>query len=178
MKKKIETVDLLAEIFGQAVQKTLEKGTQKKITYSPTFQAVPKVTLKPEVGCFVQFIGDYNGLVVMNFSEEAAMDLYRNYMLTMGLPESDLARDFTSAEVVDTLGEITNQIMGRAVRMVENQFDLSANFGQPKALALSNAITLTPDSPYNINRRIVFRCETKRFQLELAMEQTEFIVMK
>ena len=178
MKQEIATVDILAGIFGQATQKTLEKSTKKPIKYSNTLQGIPKVCLKPEIGCFVQFTGDYNGLVVMNFSADAAMELYKSYMISMGLPEDELARDCTSAEVADTIGEMINQIMGRAMQMVENKYDLSSNFGQPKALSLNSAITLTPDSKYNENRRIVFRVETFRFHLELAMEHTEFIILK
>ena len=77
------------------------------------------MSLRPEIGCFVQFNGDYSGLVVVNFSAGAAMDLYRSYMLVMGMPESELAKDATSAEVVDTMGEMTNQFMGKAMQMVE-----------------------------------------------------------
>lgn len=172
------TIDLVSEIFSEAVKKTLEKGTKKTVKYSNTIQSIPKVTLRPDVGCFVLFDGDYNGLVVMNFSGDAALDLYKSYMIAMGLPEGDLAKEYTSAEVVDTIGEMTNQIVGRAVRMVENKYDLTAYFGQPKALALHSAITLTPDLDYQDNRRIVFNMETNHFYMELALERTEFIQMK
>ena len=172
------TIDIVSEIFSEATKKTLEKGAQKAIKYSNTIQSIPKVCLKPEVGCFVQFTGDYNGLLVMNFSGDAALDLYKSYMTAMGLPEGELAKEYTSAEVVDTIGEMTNQIMGRAVRMVENKFDLTAYFGQPKALALNSAITLTPDLDYQDNRRIVFNMETNHFYMELALERTDFIKMK
>lgn len=169
------TIDVVAGLFGHATKLTLEKSTKKTIKFSQTFQAIPKVRLKPDLGSFVIFSGDYNGLIVMNFTAAAAMDLYRYYMTTMGLPESELAKDSTSNEVIDTMGEMTNQIMGRAMRMVESKFDLSANCGQPKALALNNAITLTPDLDFQDNRRIVFSINSNRFQMELALERTQFI---
>ncbi len=169
------TIDVIANIFALAAKKTLEKSTKKKITYSSTFMAVPKVCLKPDVGSFVQFSGDYFGLVVMNFTAEAALDLYRSYMLTMGLPESELAKEATSSEVVDTIGELTNQIMGRAMQMVEAKYELTSYFGQPKALALNSAITLTPDLDYQDNRRVALNIATSRFQIELALEKIEFI---
>ena len=172
------TIDIVANLFCQATKKTLDKSTGKSVKYSNTLQAIPKVSLRPELGCFVQFTGDYNGLLVMNFSADAAMELYRSYMLTMGLPESELAKDYTSAEVVDTMGEMTNQVMGRSLRMVESKFDLVSNMGQPKAIALNSAITLTPDSEFQDNRRMVFSLETFRFSMELAMERTQFIPMK
>ncbi|MEA1933098.1 MAG: chemotaxis protein CheX [Thermodesulfobacteriota bacterium] len=175
METRVPTIDFISGIFCQATKKTLEKSTKKLIKYSDTIQSIPKISLKPELGCFVQFSGDYNGLIVMNLSAKAAMDIYRNYMITMGLPEDDLAKNFTSSEVVDTMGEITNQVMGRAMRMIESKYDLCASFGQPKSLALNNAITLTPEQRYSDNRRMVFAIGTDRFTIELSMEKTEFI---
>ena len=132
MPEQIATIDIVAHLFCQATKKTLDKSTQKTVKYSNTLQSIPKVSLRPELGCFVQFSGDYNGLVVMNFSADAAMELYRSHMTTMGLPEEKLAKDYTSAEVVDTMGEMTNQIMGRSLRMVESKFDLVAPWGSPR----------------------------------------------
>ncbi|MFZ5775577.1 MAG: DUF3334 family protein [Thermodesulfobacteriota bacterium] len=177
MSAKNSTIDVVADIFCQATQKTLEKGTRRTIKYSKTIQVIPKVTLRPEVGCFVQFSGDYNGLVVVNFSAEAAMELYRSYMISMGLPESELAKDHTSNEVVDTMGEMTNQMMGKAMQMVESRFDLTSFIGQPKALSLNTAITLTPDINFQDSRRMVFSIDTHRFYMEMALEQTEFVAL-
>lgn len=178
MSKNKSTIDIIAEIFCEAVKKTLTKSTGREIKYSSTIQIIPEVTLKPDIGCFVQFSGDYNGLVVVNFSGDAAMDLYRSYMLAMGLPENELAMDFTSVEVVDTMGEMTNQFMGKALQMVEAKYELTSYFGQPKSLALNTAITLTPDLDFQDNRRIVFRLDTNRFYIELALEKTEFVSLK
>ncbi len=172
------TIDVIAEIFCEAAKKTLSKSTKKEIKYSQTIQIIPEVNLKPDIGCFVQFSGDYNGLVVFNFTADAAMELYRSYMAAMGMPENELARDFTSVEVVDTMGEMTNQVMGKAMQMVEAKYDLTSFFGQPKALALNSAITLTPGLDYQDNRRMVFNLETHRFYIELALEKTEFVSIK
>lgn len=178
-------IDHISKIFCLATKKTLEKATRKEIKYSPTVQKIPKVSLRPELGCFVQFSGDYNGLVILNFSAEAAMDLYKNYMLTMGLLESELVKNATSSEVVDTMGELTNQIMGRAMQMVETKYDLNSKFGQPKSMYLNSAIILSietsaggvsmsPGSPHSDNRRIIFKLDNSRFRMELSMERTEF----
>ncbi|MDD5758819.1 MAG: DUF3334 family protein [Desulfobulbaceae bacterium] len=179
-------IEQVAQAFCLATKVTLEKGTGREVTYVKTIQSVPRVTIRPDLGCFVQFFGDYSGLVALSFSAKAAVDLYRYYMLTMGLPAEELVDDATSAEVVDTIGEITNQIMGRAMRMVEAKYDLNAKFGQPKALALNNGIALVPEaSSANTlsieeggafdNRRIVFTFEESRFYMEIAMERVEFI---
>jgi len=175
MAESVKSIDDVGVIFAQSVKKTIEKATKQKIKFSKTFVSIPKVSLKPELGSFVQFSGDYNGLVIMNFTSEAAMNLYRSYMLTMGLPESDLAKESTSSEVVDTIGEMTNQIMGRCMRMVESKYDLTSYFGQPKALALNSAITLSPDLDYQDNRRISFTLGNDHFHLEMALEKLQFV---
>jgi len=178
-------IDKICQVFCLATKKTLERGTKQEIRVAKTAQKINKVSLRPELGCFVQFSGDFNGLMILNFSSESAMELYRNYMLTMGLPEEELAKNATSAEVVDTMGELTNQIMGRAMRMAETKYDLVSKFGQPKALYLNSAIVLSletttagvvvsPDQQYADNRRLVFKLGSMRFQMEIAMEHTEF----
>ena len=169
-------VDVVAASFCGAVKQVLESSTKKAIKYSTTIQSIPRVSLRPDLGCFVQFSGDYNGLVIMNYSASAALKLYRSYMMTMGMPESELVKDHNANEVPDSIGEMTNQIMGHAMRMVENKFDLTSFFGQPKALTLSSAIILHPEVDFSDNRRIVFTVEgLHRFYLELSMERTEFI---
>jgi len=170
-----KTIDVVANMFGKAIKTTLEKGTNRKISFSKTFQAIPRVRLQPEVGCFVPFSGDYNGLVVINFSSAAAMDLYSSYMSAMGLPESELAKEYTSNEVIDTMGEMTNQVMGRAMSMIKSKFDLTSFCGQAKALALNSSITLTPDMESQENRRVSFSVGFSSFQMEIAMEQTQFV---
>ncbi|MBF0120423.1 MAG: DUF3334 family protein [Desulfobacterales bacterium] len=174
----LSTIDIISGIFCKSTKRVLELSTQKTIKFSTTIQRISKVSLRPEIGSFVQFTGDYNGLAVMNFTSGAAMELYRSYMIAMGLPESDLAKEYTSSEVPDSIGEMTNQIMGQSLSMIEEKYDLTAYCGQPKALALNSAITLTIDSDYTENRRISFNIESHRFYLELSMEPIEFISIR
>lgn len=178
MKHNYKTIDLVSGILCEAVKRVLSKNTKKIIDYASTIQSIPKVTMKPDIGCFVQLSGDYNGLLVVNFSGNAAVNIYRSYMILMGLPEDELAKNFTSNEVIDSIGEIVNQIMGEFMRMVADEYELITVCGQPKVLALNSAITLTIDSDYRDNRRIAFSIGHDRFQFEIAMEQTEFIVLE
>ena len=177
-------IDLIVPLFCQATKETLEKCTGKEVSFSPTIQNVPKISIRPDLGGFVELFGDYNGLVVMNFSEEVALTIYKDYMLTMGMPEEGLAKNFTSVEVADSIGELINQIMGQSQQMVEVQYELSAHSGLPKALTLNNAISLTPQlaisstdlsHPSIDNRRIVFQLDQMRFYMEIALERTEFV---
>ncbi len=172
---KNQSIDSIAKIFLKTTQNTLKKSTGKNITYASTIQKITKVAMMPDLTCFVQFDGDYVGLVIFNFSDEAAFDIYRQYMINMGMPEDGLATSISDPEVADTIGEITNQIMGQLVKAVEEKYDLNACFGQPKALTLSSAITLVINDQYTENRRLSFKINNHTFRIEIAMENTQFI---
>ena len=126
---------------------------------------------------FVQFNGDYNGLVVLNFSASAAFEIYKSYMTAMGMPENELAKTIASPEVSDAIGEITNQVMGQVIKEVEEKYGLNAEFGQPKALTLNSSITLVINSDYRENRRLSFKIDNYSFRIEIAMEHTEFVLI-
>ena len=170
-----QSIDNIAKIFLKITQSTLKKSTGKKIAYASTIQKTNKVAMMPDLTCFVQFDGDYVGLVIFNFSDEAAFEIYLQYMLNMGMPEQDLATSISDPEVADTIGEITNQIMGQLVKAVEEKYDLNAYFGQPKALTLTSAITLVINDHYTENRRLSFKINNHTFRIEIAMENTQFI---
>ena len=175
MEKTIGAIDALTTIALQAVKEVLETNTKIPVKASSTVQRVPKISMRPEIGCFVPFTGDYSGLVVMNFSAGAAMLLYKTYMMSMGIPEEDLAKEYTNVEVPDSIGEMINQIMGKITKLTQDSFGLSAYCSQPKALALNSAIILTIDTDYRENRRLSFSINNERFYFEIAMETAEFI---
>ena len=169
------SIDEISKIFLTTAKKTLEVSTGQDVSYSSTIQKIPKVSMKPDLTCFVEFDGDYIGLVILNFSAEAAFEVYKKYMLTMGMPKDELATSIAAPEVADTIGELTNQLMGQLIKDVEEQFDLNAVIGQPKALTLNSAITLVIDAYYAENRRLSFKIGNYSFRIEIAMEHTEFV---
>jgi CheY-specific phosphatase CheX len=177
MSETMISIDEISKIFLTTAQKTLEISTKQDVEYSSTIQKVPKVSMKPDLTCFVQFNGDYNGLVVINFTANAAFEIYRSYMVAMGMPEDELATTVSSPEVSDTIGEITNQLMGQLAKEIEEKYELNATFGQPKALTLNSSITLVIDSDYGENRRLSFKIGNYSFRIEIAMEHTEFILI-
>jgi CheY-specific phosphatase CheX len=177
-KRRLNTLDAIAKIFCEATKEVLERSTGAEIRYSPTIQVIPQVQLKPEIGCFVQFTGDYSGLMVMNFTGEAAMTIYKHSMLFMGLPEDELATEYTSEDVVNNTGELINQIIGKARQKVEQKYSLSAFNSQPKAIALTNSIILNIaglNTEKDKCRRLSFKIQGYGFHIELSMEQTEFL---
>ncbi len=176
MSEIIISIDEISKIFLKNAQKTLATLTRQEITFSRTIQKTPKVSMKPDLTSFVQFNGDYNGLVVINFSADAALEIYNSYMKAMGMPKEELVSTISSPEVTDTIGEITNQMMGQLTKEIEEAYQLNADFGQPKALTLNSSITLVIDSDYGENRRLSFKIGNYTFRIEIAMEHTEFII--
>ena len=69
-------------------------------------QRINKTCLKPDIGCFVLFDGGFSGLVVINFSAQAAMEMYESYMLSMGMAKSELASANNDDEVSNVMGEM------------------------------------------------------------------------
>ncbi len=176
--QSLKTVDKVAKIFCTAVKEVIEASTGASVKYAETFQDVPSISLKPDLGGFVQFSGDYSGLFIMNFSKDASLEIYTKAMSFMGLPKEEISKDANSDEVVNYVGEIMNQVIGKARQKIETKYGLSANNNQPKAINISSAITLSVatmlDKPEC--RKIAFRTENRNpFYVEMNLEKTEFI---
>lgn len=171
------TEDLLTSLC-HSVTRVLNVATQTKIHYSAMVQRITKIGLKPDIGCFVLFDGGFSGLVVLNFSSAAAMEIYAKYMLSMGMPESELAGSFTSDEVSNILGELMNQIVGDFTGKVRRELQTNITQNQPKMLVLTKQVMLSVDTPLDRPeiRRVSFFTENNNiFYLELAIDRTEFI---
>ncbi len=176
--QKFNALNEIARITCSAGKEVLESATGSNISHSSIVQRIPVIHLKPDIGCFVQFYGDYSGLFIMNFSAEAGLELYRLAMTYMGLPEEELATSHTSDDVVNYIGELVNQVTGKIRRAIEERFDLTANNNQPKAIAISSAIKLSIATQLNSPkcRRLSFKTAgLKSFYIEISMEETEFI---
>jgi len=180
MIKAAKTLNAISKIFCEITKELLESVTQKDVNYAKTIQKIPLVHLRPDIGCFVLFNGDYSGLMIMNFTAEAAMSIYRNQMINMGMPEDELAVEYTADEIVDSIGELMNQIIGSVRRQIEAQYDLVSSNTQPKAIALTTSIVLSIDTPEfdkDLCRKLSFKIEGHPFHIELSMEKTEFVAL-
>ena len=176
--KSGNTLNAISKIICECAKSVLDSVTGKEIFYAKTIQKVPVIHLKPDIGCFVLFSGDYSGLMIMNFAAEAAMSIYRNQMLQMGIPEEELAIEYTADDVVDSIGEVINQIIGTVRRSIEDQYELVASNTQPKAIALTTSIVLTIDAPEfdkDLCRKMSFKIEGHPFHISVSMEKTEFV---
>ena len=171
------TEDLLMSLCN-SMTKVLNLATHSGIHYSGMVQRITKTCLKPDIGCFVLFDGGFSGLMVVNFSGQAAMELYETYMLNMGMSKSDLASAYTSDEVANVMGELMNQVMGDFTSKVRRELQTQITQNQPKMLVLSKQVALSVDA--NLDnpecRRVTFYTDRNNiFYLELAIDRTEFI---
>ncbi|MEL7293185.1 MAG: DUF3334 family protein [Pseudomonadota bacterium] len=178
--KVVTTEDILLKLC-QSVSGVLTSATSSNVTYSAMVQKITKTSLKPDFGCFVLFDGGFSGLVVINFTSKAALELYTNYMRNMGMPEDELAVLHTSDEVADVLGELMNQLVGHFTNQVRKELQTHITQNQPKMLSLNKQVNLSVDT--NLDRpqarRVTFSTEKGNiFYLELAMDKTEFIQLE
>ena len=171
------TEDLLSSLCN-SVTRVLNVATQSQIRYSGMIQRITRTCLKPDIGCFVLFDGGFSGLVIINFSAQAAMELYSNYLLNMGLSKSDLASSYTADEVSNVMGELMNQVVGDFTGKIRRELQTHITQNQPKMLVLNKQVMLSVDA--NLDnpeaRRVTFYTGNNNiFYLELAIDRTEFI---
>lgn len=164
-----------------SVTSVLSEATHHEINFSPMVQRISKTCLKPDIGCFVLFDGAFSGLVVINFTAEAAMEVYSNYLINMGLPKESLATVYTSDEVGNVMGELMNQILGDFTSKVSQELHTSITQSQPKMLTLNRQVRISVnanlDKP-NAHRVSFYTEKNNIFYMELAMDQTEFVQMQ
>lgn len=178
--KTVTTDDILLKLC-QSLSDVLSKATETDVSYSAMVQKINKTSLKPDIGCFVLFDGGFTGLVVTNFTSQAAMELYKEYMQRMGISEDELAVHHTSDEVANILGELMNQVVGDFTGKIGRELKVSITQNQPKMLALNKQILLSVDT--NLDRpqarRVSFTtAKNNIFYLEFAMDKTEFIQLE
>ena len=173
------TEDLLISLCN-SVTRVLNVATHSQIHYSGMVQRISKTCLKPDIGCFVLFDGGFSGLVIINFSAQAAMELYSSYLLNMGMSKDDLVSSYTSDEVSNVMGELMNQVVGDFTGKVRRELQTHITQNQPKMLVLNKQVMLSVDA--NLDkpeaRRVTFYTASNNiFYLELAIDRTEFIKM-
>ncbi len=171
------TEDLLVSLCN-SVTRVLSVATQKPLHYSGMVQRITKTCLKPDIGCFVLFNGGFSGLVIINFSKEAAMEIYQSYLLSMGMSQDDLASSYTSDEVANVMGELMNQVVGDFTGKVRRELQTHITQNQPKMLVLNQQVVLAVDANMDKPeaRRVTFYTASNNiFYLELAIDRTEFV---
>ncbi len=175
--KVIQSTDDILLILCKSVQKVLTKASGEDITFSPVVQKINKTCLKPDIGCFTVFEGGLSGLLIMNFTAEASMEIYTSYMINMGMPKDELSILHTSDDVANVLGELMSQAMGRFQTELRQELQVSIKLSVPKMLVINKDIVISIDTKIDTPeyRRVSFETESHRpFFLELGIEKTEF----
>lgn len=175
--RAITTEEVLL-ILCQSVSQVLESTGNAGVEYSPMVQKINQTCLRPDIGCFVLFDGGFSGLVIINFDALSSMEIYRNYLTSMGMPEDELAQFHTADEVSNVMGEIMNQIVGDFTNRIRKELQTSITQSQPKMMAINKQVQIsvntTLDRPQS--RRVTFSTKNNNiFYLELSMDKTEFI---
>lgn len=179
--KEIKNTEDVLGILCDSVSSVLSTTTQSEIKFSPMIQKIGKTCLKPDIGCFVLFEGAFSGLIIINLSAEAAVEIYQKHMKTMGMPQDELSNLHTSDDVGNLLSELMNQIVGDFQGELEHQAMLSINQTQPKMLVVNKELVLSINTNLERpqSRRVVFSTENRNtFYLEMSMEKTEFTKLK
>ena len=178
--KKITSDDIMIYLCD-SVSYVLNTATKTSVKYTPMVQRITKTSLTPDIGTFVMFTGSFAGMVVINFPKDTAMELYKGYMLSMGMNENELAKNYTSDDVSNSLGELMNQILGNFTRVVSDRLHSNITQSQPKMLALPRelqiSINVALDNPkYS---KVTFNTGNNNvFYLELAMDDTDFTLVR
>jgi CheY-specific phosphatase CheX len=169
--------DDVIRILCSSVQSVLSSTIKNAISVSPMVKEMENTCLKPDIGCFVLFQGDFSGLIIVNFTKEAAMEIYRKYMIEMGMPEDDLAGNHTADEVANSLGELLNQCVGKFRVDLENKTGIFVTHNQPKMLVVSESVQVAIETGIEKKqlRQISFKTISgNRFYLEIALSAIKF----
>ncbi|MDB2385730.1 DUF3334 family protein [Shewanella sp.] len=173
----VTTDDILRKLC-LSVSHVLSSATNSQVSHAGMVQSISRTCLKPDLGCFSIFDGGFSGLVVINFSASAAVEIYREYMMNMGMPDAELALSHTSDEVGNVMGELMNQMLGDFINKISKELQTSISQSQPKMLTINKELTISVDTKLEdaVARRVAFKTQNNHiFYLEFAMDKTEFI---
>ena len=140
--KRVDCSDIIMTLC-QSVANVITSATSQETRYAPLVQKITKTLLTPDIGTFVMFTGSFSGMVVINFPKETAMEIYTSYLRNMGIPEVEMAKNYTQDEVSNTLGELMNQIIGNFTRQISEELHIRIDQSQPKMLVLPREVQIS-----------------------------------
>ncbi|MBF0238479.1 MAG: DUF3334 family protein [SAR324 cluster bacterium] len=172
----------IASIFKDALKEVIERSCQLKVSVSKTAQFIPGIQLSEDIGAFVNFWGNYKGLMVLNFSGDAALELVTAALRNMGMPEDEIPTHYMSDDVRGALGELVNHIIGKARTDIQNKFELVAHATIPAVVPITTPIglyfkTTTSSDGHPCVRLSIRTPQNHRFHMELTTEPTLFTTL-
>ncbi len=173
MNQETSTLDFV-KIFTRSIRELIQGSSGVKLHVSKTAMQIQGISITGDIGAFVSFNGDYNGIMILNFEGEAALEIVAGYLTKLGLGPEDIPRIFQNDEVRNNIGEITNQIIGKCRTQVQDLIDLSARANIPAVVPISVPIGLSMDTKGSSSLecvRVAFTTEKRnKFHMELALE--------
>lgn len=168
----------IANLFGKAVQEMIQRSCRLHLHQSKTAQFISAIQISEDLGAFVSFHGNYNGLMVMNFEGNAALEIVQESLITLGMPKEEIPSHYTSDDVRSSIGELVNHIIGKARTMVQHEYDLVAHATIPAVVPVTNPIGLifktALTEPHPCIRLSYHTPKSHRFHMELTLEPMLF----
>lgn len=169
----------IAEVFQKAAIETIARSCHVAVTVSKTAQLIPAVEISKQVGSFVSFTGNYNGLMVINFEGETALELVSASLRAMGMPESEIPGHALADDVLSSIGELTNHIVGKARNSMQQKYDLVARSNIPAVVPVTTPIGLVFKGgglEESECVRLSFRTpNNNQFHMEICSEPAQFV---
>jgi len=166
-------------LFSKAAKEIIKVSTDLNIHVSKTYQNVPNIMIAGDIGAFVSFKGDYNGIMVMNFSGESALEIVQAYLKMMGMPEGDIPVHYTSDDVRSNIGEVVNQIIGKTRQMIQIKYDLASKANIPAVVPITTPIGLTLETAqtetHDCLRISLSTPSSNRFYIELSLGSSSLV---
>ncbi|MDH5510413.1 MAG: DUF3334 family protein [Nitrospinota bacterium] len=170
---KTSTFDFV-KLFARAVTETIEDATNSQIYVSRTAMQVEGVQIRGDLGVFMAFSGDYNGIMILNYDAESALEIVGAALRTMSMPEEEIPKYAGSDEVRQSIGELSNQVIGKCRAMVEERYGLTSMTNIPAVVPITVPIALSMVSkePKAFECvRVQFTTQNhNKFYMEMALE--------
>ncbi len=175
------TLDFV-KIFSKGIRDMFASSAGINVEVARSAMRVTGVQVAGDIGAFVAFKGDYNGIMILNFEGGAALELVAAYLTHLGLPPEDVPTTFQNDDVRNNIGEITNQIIGKNRTMVQDILDLSARANIPAVVPITIPIALQMVSKepgeFECIRVSFTTPKRNKFYMEVAMEQLKVETLK
>ena len=147
-------------------------GASGKFSIAPSFYVINTAQTRHRVSSLLDFTGGINGFVIINYPAAAAIDVVSTFMQGMGMPANDCPKT-VGEEVINTLGEVLNQVLGKFRKNIQGHFGLVAESGTPITMLVNTMLRLSPvDSTQNLYVRGQLSTPSlKAFYIEFCIQK-------
>ncbi len=169
---------LVAHVFQKAACEVISRSCSMEVTVAKTAQIIPSIEISKDIGAFVTFSGNYSGVMVINFTGDAALELVTSSLVAMGMPEEDIPSHHLADDVLSSIGELTNHIIGKARADMKTEYDLVAHANIPAVVPVTAPIGLVFKGNglegYSCIRLAFSTPQNHHFHMEITLEPALF----